>query len=230
MPLQEVLRGAQVELHRADRLGRVVPFDRRVDAPMLLEVEQRPLLFPLLLAPTPPQPLIREAGDRLDESGEHGIPARTGERAVNGEVSRDGRRVVPDQLFVHVDRREDIPPLLDHFLHKFCAAMNRPEIPRVTPEAMSLLMNLDWPGNARELENAVERALVVGRGLELRPADFSFQLQTVAAANGRTLEDVERAHIEHVWGESSSNHSLAARVLGIDRTTLYKKLKRYGLE
>jgi len=128
------------------------------------------------------------------------------------------------------DRREDIPPLLDHFLHKFCAAMNRPEIPRVTPEAMSLLMNLDWPGNARELENAVERALVVGRGLELRPADFSFQLQTVAAANGRTLEDVERAHIEHVWGESSSNHSLAARVLGIDRTTLYKKLKRYGLE
>jgi two-component system, NtrC family, response regulator HydG len=128
------------------------------------------------------------------------------------------------------DRREDILPLVDHFLHKFCIAMNRPGTPRVAPEAMDLLMRHHWPGNVRELENAVERALVVGRGPELSPADFSFQLQTIAAPNGRTLDDVERAHIEHVWSESAGNHSLAARVLGIDRTTLYKKLKRYGLE
>jgi DNA-binding NtrC family response regulator len=128
------------------------------------------------------------------------------------------------------DRREDIPPLVDHFLHKFCTAMNRPEVPRVAPGAMSLLMNLDWAGNVRELENAVERALVVSRGPELNPADFSFQLRMTGAANGSTLEDVERTHVEHIWGQSSGNHSQAARVLGIDRTTLYKKLKRYGLE
>ncbi len=126
------------------------------------------------------------------------------------------------------DRREDIPPLVSHFLHKFCAAMNRPEIPRVAPEAMDLLVHHHWPGNVRELENAMERALVVGRGPELNPADFSFQLQA-ASPNGRSLEDVERAHIEHVWSESAGNHTAAARVLGIDRTTLYKKLKRYGL-
>ena len=128
------------------------------------------------------------------------------------------------------DRREDIPLLVDHFLHKFCASMNRLEIPSVAREAMDMLVRYDWPGNVRELENAVERALVIGRGTEIKPKDFSFQLQAVASANGRSLDEVERAHIEHVWRQSAGNHSAAARVLGIDRTTLYKKLKRYGLE
>ena len=128
------------------------------------------------------------------------------------------------------ERREDIPLLVDHFLHKFCASMNRLEVPHVAPEAMDLLVRCDWPGNVRELENAVERALVITRGPELKPADFSFQLQAAAAPNGRTLEEVERAQVEHVWRQSAGNHSAAARVLGIDRTTLYKKLKRYGLE
>jgi DNA-binding NtrC family response regulator len=128
------------------------------------------------------------------------------------------------------ERREDIPLLVDHFLHKFCASMSRLEVPRVTPEAMDLLVRCDWPGNVRELENAVERALVIARGPELKPADFSFQLQAAGSANGRSLEDVERTHVEHVWRQSAGNHSAAARVLGIDRTTLYKKLKRYGIE
>lgn len=92
------------------------------------------------------------------------------------------------------DRREDIPLLVDHFIAKLCASMNRQEPPQVAPEAMDLLIRNNWPGNVRELENAVERALVIGRGKELRPADFSFQLQAAGApANGRSLEDVERA-------------------------------------
>jgi len=129
------------------------------------------------------------------------------------------------------ERREDIPLLVEHFVTKLCATMNRPEPPQVAPEAMDLLIRYYWPGNVRELENAVERALVIGRGRELRPSDFSFQLQAAGApANGRSLEDVERAHIEHVWSQAGGNHSRAARTLGIDRTTLYKKLKRYGLE
>jgi DNA-binding NtrC family response regulator len=128
------------------------------------------------------------------------------------------------------ERREDIPLLVEHFLAKLCASMNRHEIPQVAPEALDLLIRYHWPGNVRELENAVERALVIGRGPELRPADFSFQLQAATAPNGRTLEEVERAHVEHVWSQSGGNHSLAARTLGIDRTTLYKRLKRYRLE
>ncbi len=129
------------------------------------------------------------------------------------------------------DRREDIPLLVEHFVSKLCATMNRPEPPQVAPEAMDLLIRHDWPGNVRELENAVERALVIGRGKELRPADFSFQLQAAGApASGRSLEDVERAHVAYIWSQSGGNHSAAARTLGIDRTTPYKKLKRYGLE
>lgn len=129
------------------------------------------------------------------------------------------------------DRREDIPLLVDHFIRKICEATNRSEIPRVSAEAMEMLIRYDWPGNVRELENAVERALVVGRGPELKPSDFSFQLAAAASTAGaRTLEEVERAHIERIWKECEGNHSKAARVLDIDRTTLYNKLKRYGLK
>jgi DNA-binding NtrC family response regulator len=129
------------------------------------------------------------------------------------------------------ERREDIPLLADHFVRKHCVQTNRHDIPRITADAMELLTRYDWPGNVRELENAVERALVVARGPELKPADFSFQLAAAATTcSGRTLDDVERAHIERVLRECEGNHSRAARVLDIDRTTLYNKLKKYGMK
>jgi two-component system, NtrC family, response regulator HydG len=126
------------------------------------------------------------------------------------------------------DRREDIPLLVNHFLNKFCMATSR-AVPQITPEALDLLMRHDWPGNVRELENAVERALVVGRGTEVRPADFSFQFQADEPRGGKTLEDIERVHIERILRETQHNLSRAARILDIDRTTLYNKLRRYGL-
>jgi len=125
------------------------------------------------------------------------------------------------------ERREDIPLLVSYFLKKFCTATSRP-VPEVSIEALDLLMNHDWPGNVRELENAVERALVVGRGPEIKASDFSFQFQAAPAA-GRTLDDVERAHIERVLRETQHNLSRTARILDIDRTTLYNKLRRYGM-
>ncbi len=126
------------------------------------------------------------------------------------------------------DRREDIPLLVNHFLNKFCMATSRP-VPEISSDALDLLMRHEWPGNVRELENAVERALVVGRGSEIRPADFSFQFQAEEPRGGKTLEDIERAHIERILRETQHNLSRAARVLDIDRTTLYNKLRRYGL-
>jgi two-component system response regulator HydG len=129
------------------------------------------------------------------------------------------------------DRREDIPLLVDFFIKRFCVNTNRAQSPRVSAEAMDLLMRYDWPGNVRELENAVERGLVIGRGAELTPSNFFFQLKaSEGPATPRTLEDVERAHIEQVWRECQGNHSRAARILDIDRTTLYNKLRRYGLK
>jgi len=125
------------------------------------------------------------------------------------------------------ERREDIPLLVAHFLNKFCLATSRP-VPQVSAEALDALASQSWPGNVRELENAVERALVVSRGSEIKASDFAFQFHG-EPTSGRTLDDIERAHIERVLRETQHNMSRAARVLDIDRTTLYNKLKRYGL-
>ncbi len=125
-------------------------------------------------------------------------------------------------------RKDDVPLLIDYFLQKFSQAMNRP-VPELAPEALQLLLEYDWPGNVRELENAIERALVIRRGNRIEAVDFPFQHSQPTKANGRSLEDVERCHIEGVVKETSGNLSQAARILHIDRTTLYNKLRRYGL-
>jgi two-component system, NtrC family, response regulator HydG len=100
---------------------------------------------------------------------------------------------------------------------------------------MDQLISYDWPGNVRELENAVERAMVINRGPMLRNTDFLLQAQAAAGAEngfscGQKLDDVERAHIERVLKECGGNHSRAARILDIDRTTLYSRLRRYGMK
>ncbi|MCC7153590.1 MAG: sigma-54-dependent Fis family transcriptional regulator [Bryobacterales bacterium] len=126
-------------------------------------------------------------------------------------------------------RREDIPLLVNHFLTKFSIAMNRPA-QRVNTQAMEILVDYGWPGNVRELENAVERALLMNRDPEIRPEDFPFQMNRAPGNGvGRRLEDVERVHIERVLEETRWNLSRAARILDIDRTTLYNKIRRYGL-
>ncbi|MGA2118085.1 MAG: sigma-54 dependent transcriptional regulator [Bryobacteraceae bacterium] len=126
------------------------------------------------------------------------------------------------------ERREDIPLLMNHFLNKFSMATSRPA-PQLAPAALDVLIQHDWPGNVRELENAVERALVVCHGPEIRASDFSFQFQGEAPKGGQSLDDIERAHIERILRETQHNLSRAARILDIDRTTLYNKLRRYGL-
>jgi DNA-binding NtrC family response regulator len=126
-------------------------------------------------------------------------------------------------------RREDIPLLADHFLRRFATAMNKP-LPRLSSLAAELLLGYDWPGNVRELENAIERAMVIGREPEIQAADFPFQLAPTGPETGHTLEQVERVHIERVLRETKGNLSRAARILDIDRTTLYNKLRRYGLK
>jgi len=125
------------------------------------------------------------------------------------------------------ERREDIPALVDHFVRKFSLAMNK-RISRVSPAAMTLLQQQSWLGNVRELENAVERAMVVGQEPELREPDFIFKPQSVSNGSSKTLEDMERVHILRVLEECGGNQSRAAEILDIDRVTLYHKLKKYG--
>jgi DNA-binding NtrC family response regulator len=124
------------------------------------------------------------------------------------------------------ERRDDIPLLAEHFVQKFSLAMSK-RVERVAPQAMQLLQQYDWPGNVRELENAVERAMVVAQEPELRAQDFLLQARG-EAADPRSLEEVERAHILQVMEQCGNNQTRAAGVLDIDRVTLHNKLKRYG--
>ena len=124
------------------------------------------------------------------------------------------------------ERRDDIPPLVHHFVGKFTLAMNK-KITRVSPQAMTLLQQQPWTGNVRELENAIERAMVVAQEPELREQDFIFKS---SASNGasKTLEDVEKAHILRILEQCGWNQTRAAEALDIDRVTLHHKIKKYG--
>ena len=124
------------------------------------------------------------------------------------------------------ERKGDIPILVEHFIHKFSASMNK-KIIRVAPAAMALLDRYQWPGNVRELENAIERAMVVAQEPEIREEDFALRLP-VSEPSARKLEDIEKAHILAVLQECRGNQTLAAEVLDIDRVTLHNKLKKYG--
>jgi len=128
------------------------------------------------------------------------------------------------------ERRDDIPMLVDHFVRKFSKEMNKRML-RVSPRAMDLLQSYHWPGNIRELENAVERAMVVGQEPELRDRDFTIQPHATTAQplpDARSLEDIEKTHILRVLDECGGNQTRAAEVLDIDRVTLHHKLKKYG--
>ena len=124
------------------------------------------------------------------------------------------------------ERREDIPLLVDHFVRKFSLQMNK-KITRVAPIAMSLLQQQAWTGNVRELENAVERAMVVAEEPELKEGDFVFKT-TVPNGAPKSLEDMEKAHILRVLEQCGWNQTHAAEILDIDRVTLHHKLKKYG--
>jgi len=125
------------------------------------------------------------------------------------------------------ERREDIPLLLEHFVRKFAGAMNK-RITHISPAALAQLEQQPWMGNVRELENAVERAMVVALEPELREEDFIFKPTAEPGASGKSLDEVERAHILRVLQECGGNQSRAAEILDIDRVTLHHKLKRYG--
>jgi len=134
------------------------------------------------------------------------------------------------------ERRDDVPLLSYHFLKKFSAIMKKP-VMEISPEVLSLLMNYDFPGNVRELENIIERGVALSNGESIETAHLpedlrELSIRTFRKKDGKipSLEEQEMAYIQWVLREVGGNKTLAAQVLGIDRVSLWRKLKRSGLE
>ena len=130
------------------------------------------------------------------------------------------------------ERKEDIPLLAEHFLARFTQEVNR-GVERISRDAMDELMLYEWPGNVRELSNAVERAVVVCRTRTITPGDLPIGLPLAAddiKPKGFSLDEIEKDHIKKILTQSSWNISKSAAILGIDRSTLYNKIKRYDLK
>jgi len=128
------------------------------------------------------------------------------------------------------ERREDIPLLVDHFIEKFNIEMGK-EIRGISEGAVGILIGNDWPGNARELRNVIERAVVVAKGNIITESDISLpSTASDAAHRTKSLEEIEKAHIQVVLKENQWNIVRSAHALGIDRVTLYNKIKKFGLK
>jgi len=143
--------------------------------------------------------------------------------------------VIPIVLPPLRDRREDIPLLAEHFLARFAQRQGR--VLRLSAGATERLLRYAWPGNVRELENAMERLAILARDEAIEPGDLpphigaGLALGTAPAlAAEQTLAEAERAHITQILERYGGNHSRAAEALGIGRTTLWRKLKDYGIE
>ncbi|MGE5175919.1 MAG: sigma-54-dependent transcriptional regulator [Hyphomicrobiales bacterium] len=133
------------------------------------------------------------------------------------------------------ERPEDLIPLAAHFLEKHGARLHR-EGATLLPEALALLRAYPWPGNVRELENVIERALVLGRKDAIGPEDLPATLRGTAGAvttggvPPASLAEMEREHILRTLRAAGGNRAAAARILALDRKTLYRKLKLYGIQ
>jgi len=125
------------------------------------------------------------------------------------------------------ERKEDIPLLAEHFLHRFSNETNK-QIDNISREAMDEMMLYEWPGNIRELENAIERAVVVCKKRKILPEELPiFRPEDICVSSDNTLAGIEKAHITRVLHENDWNISKTAKELGIDRSTLYSKIRRY---
>jgi DNA-binding NtrC family response regulator len=137
-------------------------------------------------------------------------------------------------------RKEDVPPLITQFVKQFAQRLGKPE-PDVSPDAFQKLLDYSWPGNIRELQNAIEYAVVLARqgviGIKELPAEIQLPAALQQTEIGglprrgvQTLDDLERQAILQALAECRGNKKKAAELLGIQRPTLYNKMKRYAIE
>jgi DNA-binding NtrC family response regulator len=138
--------------------------------------------------------------------------------------------VIPIRIPPLRDRREDVPLLVEHLLELLAVETGR-KVEAVSHDAMAALVGYEWPGNVRELKNVLERAMVVASGstIQVRDLDIARPEPQAGSSDLDSLEGVERAHIARVLEATGGNVTQAARILHIDRVTLYNKIKKYHL-
>ncbi len=218
------------------------------------EIGDMPLAAQVKLLRTLESNEVRRVGDNTTRIVDLRVVAAT-HRDLH-EMVRTGRfredlyyrlRVVQIDVPPLRERREDIGLLASYFLDRVARAQGKPGV-SFSPEAMELLERYDYPGNVRELENAVEHAVTLADGPIVTPGDLPAMLRvgrllpdrgTPAAATGGavttgdrdgwSLAEVERDHIQRVLARHRGNATAAARQLGISRTTLWRKLREYGI-
>src|SRR5947209_3713459 len=137
------------------------------------------------------------------------------------------------------ERKQDIPPLVTFFVKQFATQLGKSE-PEISPEAFQKLLDYSWPGNVRELQNAMEYAVVLARNNTVTVKELPNELQLPAALQNidrsstpqgvQSLDDMERVTIQQALAQCHGNKKKAAELLGIQRPTLYNKLKRYAIE
>jgi DNA-binding NtrC family response regulator len=134
------------------------------------------------------------------------------------------------------ERKEDIPLLANHFLKKYNISLKK-EVKTISNDTLSVLLDYDWPGNVRELEHAIERGVLLCDSDQILPQHLPLEIQFPeeshikrAAEEGRSLEEVERKHITLILKKTNGHKEKTAEILGIDRRTLYRKIKKYGIE
>ncbi len=145
--------------------------------------------------------------------------------------------VIPIFLPPLRSRRDDIPLLVNHFLVRFIEKTKK-KITSVSPEAMKILSGYNWPGNVRELENVMERAVILTNRNVIMPKDLppsireskSVPVESLEPVGEQTLEDLEKDYILKILDRYDWNQKRASEVLGISTTTLWRKLKSYGIE
>jgi len=134
-------------------------------------------------------------------------------------------------------RKEDIPLLCAHFIQRHCQRLNLKE-KSLNPEVLELLVSYHWPGNVRELENILERAIILSANHKISVSDLPRQISegkttTFVQEEGPShpsLEELEKAYIFWVLSQNEWNKSKVAQILGIDTSTLYRKIEKYGLK
>lgn len=137
------------------------------------------------------------------------------------------------------DRREDIPALADYFIEKFCREMNK-NGKKLSPESLKIMDRYHWPGNVRELENIIERSIILCESRTINPEHLAIRLATTSEirlregaglkeVSAQAQADAEKTLIMRVLAQTRGNKKKCAEILQIDYTTLFEKLKKYGL-